>query len=110
MLDTRYEYLPESLLKVGISLESIGISELAWEYETALDVINFLEEKGFHILGGDVYSCKQNTVNSTCDSWYYEETSCNDFTENSKNKAIEYIIHYNNLNGNDYIYSIIFKK
>lgn len=110
MLDSKYEYLPQNLLEVGISLESIGIAELAWESKPALDVIEFLSGNGFHILGGDVYSYRENSVDSTYDSWYYNETNCNDSVENSKKRAMEYIVDYSNLNGDGYLYSIIFKK
>ncbi len=108
MLNTKYEFLPQELLSVGINLESLGIGEIAWKYEDALVVIDFIFRKGYPILGGDVYVYNKDTVEITCDSWYLDETDSKDFIQDSKNKAIEYINNYSTLNGVNYVYSITY--
>jgi len=108
MTNTKYAFLPQEILSTGFNLESLEISEMAWKSQTAIAVIDFLFSKGYTILGGDVYVYKNDSVEITYDSWYLNETVSKNFLQESKNKAIEYINKYSTLNGENYIYSIIF--
>ena len=100
---------PQELLSLGHSLESIGISEFAWKSEDALNVINFLVSKGYAILGGDVYVCTDKGFESIYDSWYVNKSVSERFIEESRDKAFEYIMKYTEINGSNYLYSIVFE-
>lgn len=107
-MNSKYAFLPQEILSVGISLEPLGISEIAWKCEDALVVINYITSKGYPILGGDVYSFNSDSIELTYDSWFLNKADSNDFIIESKNKAIEYINDYSKNNGISYIYSIIY--
>lgn len=94
---------------MGQSLESMGISEIAWKSQDALRVIDFLANHGYTILGGDVYTCIENGIQSTYDSWYINKSHSENFVRDSREKAFEYITHYKKYNGDNYLYSIIFE-
>ena len=108
-MNNRYTCLPKELLIAGQSLESMDISEMAWKSQDALRVIDFLANKGYAILGGDVYTFDKNSIESTYDSWFTNRTIGESFIEESKNKAFEYISEYSKNNGDNYLYSIIFE-
>ena len=108
-MTNKYTCLSKELLSSGQSLESMGISEMAWKSQDTLRVIDFLANKGYAILGGDVYTCDKNGIESTYDSWFTNRTIGDSFIEDSKNKAFEYISEYSKNNGDSYLYSIIFE-
>lgn len=108
IMNTKYSFLPQEILSTGINLEPIGIKEIAWKYEDALVVIDYIFRKGYPILGGDVYAYCEDSVETTYDSWYMNKTDSKDFVLESKNKAIEYIRNYSNFNGANYIFSITY--
>jgi len=109
VIDNKYTYLPKELIKVGHSLESLGISEIAWESQDALKAIDFLASKGFAILGGDVYTYDKKGIQSTYDSWYINKKVSESFIQESRKKAFDYIIEYVKDNGCNYLYSIVFE-
>ena len=109
MLNNKYSYIPKELLDVGYSLDSMGISEIAWKSQDALKIIEFLGNKGYPILGGDVYTLDKEKIESTYDSWYMNKSTTEDFVETSIKKAFEYIENYSISNGDKFIYSIIFE-
>ncbi|HOA81849.1 Imm40 family immunity protein [Acetivibrio saccincola] len=108
-MNDMYTCLPKELLSAGHNLEFMGISEMAWRSQDALKVIDFLANKGYVILGGDVYTCDKNGIDSTYDSWFTNRTIGGSIIEESRNKAFEYINEYCKNNGDSYLYSIIFE-
>ena len=105
----KYTCLPKELLNVGQCLEPIGIFDMAWKSQDALKVIDFLTNKGYAILGGDVYKYDENGIESTYDSWFINKTISESFIEESRSKSHEYIKEYRKNNGDHYLYSIIFE-
>jgi hypothetical protein len=103
--------IPIDLLKNSISLEELGIYELAWKRESAIKVIDNLFNNEYLILGGDVYSIKQE-VNLTYDNWFivHEGQDMDKFATYTKQKAVKYINDYYNLNGDEFCYSIVSYK
>lgn len=96
-----------------ISLADFGISDCAFAYEDIEQVLDKLCENKFVILGGDVYHQEQGRLKSTGDSWYYDCKSIvptQEEVKESRDKALSYINNYYELNGTEYIYSIIVKK
>lgn len=95
------------ILSNTIDLKSIGINEYAWKSKYALQIINFLTSNHYIILGGDVYEEKNNLIDFTYDSWYYDG---DDDIEKSRKIAYNYITNYILENGNNSYFSIVFKK
>lgn len=100
---------PKELIEFGYSLEPMGISEIVWKSEDAIKVIIFLTSKGYAILGGDVYSINEKGLKATYDSWYINKSISQSLLEESRKKAFEYISEYAKINGDNYLYSIIFE-
>lgn len=102
---------PKELIDMSKSLKNIGVLELAWNKENSIKVIDFLNENNYLILGGDVYKAIDGELNSTYDSWYFNKDkskSSQELLHESRNRAIEYINKYHEMNGQDYYYSIVF--
>src|SRR5690625_4975332 len=90
---------PSQLFEKGYSLEEIGFNEMAWKGKDVKRVIEFLVEEGFPILGGDVYTLKNEVFTPTYDGWFLnkdEGSSWEDFVLRSKEKALKYIDDYEN--------------
>jgi hypothetical protein len=104
---------PVLLFNSGKSLEQLGISGVAWDWENAIKVVEFLCSCKYAILGGDVYGVADDKLKVTYDSWYEnkdEKQSKERFIEETKNKAISYIKKYYERNGGNFYYSIVFDK
>jgi len=104
------EILPDKFVKSAISLNSLGVCGLAWEYSDFINVVEYLVKHNYLILGGDVYSYNNGKVNSTYDSWYIEKDAVilnSELLQQSKIKAISYVDLYNKKNGDNYCYSIV---
>lgn len=108
-MNNRYTYLPTEILRVGKSLDDMGISEITWKSQDALKVIDYLAKKGNTILSGDFYTYSENEIEPTYDSWYSNKSIRENVVKESRGKAFEYITEYNKNNGDDYLYSIIFE-
>lgn len=107
------ENFPEELVNLAKPLEHLGISEMAWDSDNAIKVIELLNKNNYAILGGDVYKMVNGNLDSTYDSWYFNknETKSNqEFLQLSSNRAIMYINKYNDINGQNYYYSIVFTE
>ena len=100
--------VPLSIYEKGIDLEPyLGVKEIAWDVDNALKVIDFLIGQKYFILGGDVYSIKNQLIQPTYDSWYILKEECINDINDAGNKAKEYILDYYKSNGGNYLYSIV---
>ena len=105
--------LHPSMIDSSITLEALGIDELAWRFEDVHHVIDYLVDNGYAILGGDVYSLLGNEINSTYDGWYLDRdviVTWNNYMVQSKVFAHEYINSYHTKNGEHYCYSLVYSK
>jgi hypothetical protein len=87
----------DSILDLGVSLESIGIKNWALNKTDALNAIKMLENSRIPVLGGDVYKLVGNAVEQTYDNWYCNQEageSNDDFLCRSLNTARKYIDDY----------------
>ena len=105
-----YDFFQEDLLTDSYDLESLGIHELGWKMPEILKVIEFVSQKNFTILGGDVYKINKNLLEITYDSWYIKNINDEDLISKSKERAINYINQYSKNNGSEFVYTIIFQK
>lgn len=103
-----YNEIPCSIKELGYSLSDLGINEYAWRKNEILKIIQIFREKGIPVLGGDVYELHDRRIQATCDSWYTEDEEKKDYIERSLEKTRLYIEEYENLNGNHFIYSIVY--
>ena len=86
--------LPRSILENSISLNELGIKEVAFDQEHVYDVVNWCVKNKITILGGDVYKINCSKVESLGDSWYFEPNNLKTDCENSCKKATEYVKKY----------------
>jgi hypothetical protein len=98
-MNTKECIFPKKLMEKVINLEKLGVVEIAWQKETAVEVIDFLCDNNYVILGGDVYQydIESNDINPTVDGWYTNQKDSTDwfqFVKESKIKAIDYINTY----------------
>ncbi|WP_045574929.1 Imm40 family immunity protein [Desulfosporosinus sp. I2] len=104
---------PEELSKNAKSLEHLGISEIAWDWQNAIRIVGFLCECNCAVLGGDVYKMTNYELNSTYDSWYInkdETKTWSEYVAESKDKAVSYLNQYHDRNGDEFYYSVVFKE
>ena len=101
------QVINERFHDIGISLTSIGIHEIAFSFNSVLQIINWCKDNDCIILGGDVYKICNNVISSTEDSWYYNPQEGLDNVLLSMEKAKSYIKNYDNRNGKNFIYSVV---
>jgi hypothetical protein len=87
-MKNRYENFPNHLLIEYIDLNKIGFNELAWRAPKILDVIEYLYNNNYYILGGDVYTINKNKIEFSYCGWH---TNSGDSRIDSKIKALNYI-------------------
>jgi hypothetical protein len=100
---------PKELIKLAYNLEPIGIAEIAWKSKDIIKVVDFFVDKGYAILGGDVYSLNGKELESTYDNWYINNPLSQSLLEESRKKACKYIDEHVKNNGDYYVYSIVFE-
>lgn len=106
-MDSLNNIISTELVKKGISLESFGISEYAWDSDNVKMVLSELADKKISILGGDAYRVVDNIIEMTFDSWYINDDGSIDFYQKSNDKAMDYIAEYEKNNCGKYIYSLV---
>lgn len=109
-MDTIWSKESDAILKVGRSLEDVGVCNWALTKEEALMALDRLETEGIAILGGDVYEMQRESLQSNYDNWYCdreENESKSAFVSRSIAKAREYIINYNLNRDKEYFFAIV---
>ncbi len=84
--------IPSELSGKAISLEHIGVSEVAWLKEDAFALIEHLDNEGKFILGGDVLSLETDGYRHNGANWHYNYEDGN--AHKSVEKARDYIKKY----------------
>lgn len=105
--------LPNNFIKKAYSLDIIGHFGYAWNKKNVLNVVDYLTQNDYIILGGDVYKINGKIILTTCDSWYYNidnRISCVDNINFSKNAAINYINDFYCECGDEYCFSLVVDK
>lgn len=81
------------------SLKHLGIDGYAFPEQEALKIVQICKLLLIPILGGDVYSLNDSTIEVLGDNWYYDRTpseSYYNYVQNSCNKSESYIRTYKN--------------
>jgi len=56
------------------SLKNLGIEGYAFPYQEALKIVQICKLLVIPILGGDVYSMNNSTIENSDDNWYYDNS------------------------------------
>ena len=70
------------------SLMDLGIEGYAFPYQEALKIVQTCKLLAIPILGGDVYSMNDSTIESTSDNWYYNRTSDESYYDYVDRKSV----------------------
>ena len=76
------------------SLKHLGVEGYAFPDHEALKIVQICKLLVIPILGGDVYSMNNSTIENSDDNWYYDRTpneSYYNYAQNSCNKSESYI-------------------
>jgi hypothetical protein len=87
----------DSILKIGFSLEELGVRNWALKRDDALQALVQLSSMRIAVLGGDVYMALGDSIEPKYDNWYCnpEPTeSDEDFIVRSVTMAKNYITNY----------------
>lgn len=109
-MDTIWSKESDAILKVGRSLEDVGVYNWALTKAEALMALDRLEAEGIAILGGDVYEMQIDSLQSNYDNWYCdreENESKLAFVSRSIAKAREYVTNYKSSRDAEYYFAIV---
>ena len=87
----------DAILSIGLSLEYCGVKNWALTRQQALLALERLEKYGIAVLGGDVYSVADNSIEPNYDNWYCDREggeSATAFVTRSIAKAKIYVSGY----------------
>ena len=86
--------VPKSLWRKAESLSVIGVEELAWHPEDAVQVLELLHPTAIAVLGGDIYLKRAEQFEACYENWYAEREPHEDlraFAIRSRSIAREYL-------------------
>ena len=92
------------------SLKHLGIDGYAFPDQEALKIVQICKLLLIPILGGDVYSMNNSTIENSDDSWYYDKTqseSYYNYVQNSCNRSESYIRTYKNHSCDRPLFSLV---
>ena len=95
------------------SLKNLGIEGYAFPYQEALKIVQICKFLVIPILGGDVYSMNNSTIENSDDNWYYDRTpneSFYDYVQNSCNKPESYIRIFKNHSCDRPLFSFVLEQ
>ncbi|NSZ15604.1 Imm40 family immunity protein [Agrobacterium vitis] len=89
----------DSILSVGIDLQSIGVNNWALSWNDAINSVQKFYDIGIPIVGLDVYFLKEKFVEQTYESFYVEKNpneSDGEFLFRSNKSVEKFLIRYKN--------------
>ncbi|MBT3321371.1 MAG: hypothetical protein HN392_03705 [Anaerolineae bacterium] len=94
--------IPPHLKGKEISLEHIGLSEVAWSKNDALDLLKYLEATDHFVLGGDVLALEVDHYQHNYDNWHFN------FEDGDAKESIEQAASYiNKYPAGDYAFVLV---
>ncbi len=96
-METIWSNKVDEILKVGLSLDNVGVRNWALTKGQALDALKQFLAIEIPVLGGDVYESIDGIIQSNYDSWYCDplpEETKSAFVRRSIEKAKAYIEEY----------------
>ena len=100
--------IPDEIYKTGISLEPMGSFGFAWKYKDIFEVLEYLKNNNYGILGGAVCEFDGETIFFNYDNWYLEQENMTwkEYVDASYEVTKNYIERYYEKNGDNYCYDI----
>lgn len=95
------------------SLKHLGIDGYAFPDQEARKIVQICKLLLIPILGGDVYSLTDSTIEDLDDSWYYDRTqseSYYNYVQNSCNRSESYIRTYKNHSCDKPLFSLVIEE
>jgi len=101
--------IPDEIYENGISLEPVGVFGFAWKYKDIFEVLDYLKNNSYGVLGGDVYKFHGERLFSTYDNWSLEPQGIPwaEYVNASYEMTKNYIERYYEKNGDNYCYDIV---
>lgn len=103
--------LSEELRARAISLDHLGVYEVAWIREDALSVISALRDTKWAVLGGDVLMQRDGAFRHSYDSWHSDRVAderCPEFVERTHRESRSYIERFPEKAGSLVAYVLVF--
>ena len=103
--------ISEALKSSAISLNDIGVADIAWPRAEALDVITQLHSTIWAILGGDVLAHTGRRYEYTHNNWHSGPApaeTCREFVPRSHRESRVYIERYPEPPESRVVYSLVF--
>jgi immunity protein 40 of polymorphic toxin system len=99
--------IPKDMRKSELSLESIGVNDVAWSRKDAISIAWYIHNNNYAILGGDVLVIKNNKISYTYDNWSIDKKINSnmiwqEIIDISLKITTQYILKYNEGNNNIY--------
>lgn len=105
-----FDLIPEKFRSSAISLETMGVNDVAWPRTIALSIVNILQRNNIAILGGDVLVKEKEQLKHTYDNWYSNRKTREpwiDFVVRSHDETVKYLRKYNDPENGTYAYTIV---
>jgi hypothetical protein len=102
----------ESILKDGISLESIGVNNWGFSKNQAIQILDVLDKLNIPVFGGDVFELEKENIRCNYDNWFCERLN-NESDENYKSRCIseakKYIMNYRSKSSGKILFTLVFE-
>ena len=94
--------IPPDLSSKAVSLQHVGVNNVAWEKSDALKVLEYYETQEIVILGGDVLAKKDGQYHHNYDNWHFDHENRN------SQLSIDYTRRYiNEYPEGDYVFAMV---
>ncbi len=93
------------------NLQELGVFDYAFPYCEAIEIIRYLKDEFYYILGGDVFKINGGKFSYADDSWYCERKkgeTASEYLNRCYKTALEFIQTRKEIK--NYVYSITFSE
>ena len=106
--NVEFAEFPLELQQNAIPLYDYNLNDVIWKEEYAVKFLDYLCERNYAILGGDVFD---NNYECTYDNWSVtrkKQQTWREYVLFSCEESKKYIKNFKLLNGDSYYYSLVF--
>jgi hypothetical protein len=104
-----FQGIPEHLAQTMIEVHG----QVAWEYPSVMEAIDWLSLKGIAVLGGDVLWQASDGLRFSGDNWYVSvdpELTWSDLVTMANQRAKEYIASYQRARDRKYLFRLTYQS
>lgn len=94
----------------GRSLRELGMREVAFAREDALQLLDLIKSRTLVVLGGDVFAERRGRLSQSGESWFFNPEPAKPREQNageSAERARSYIKRFQSLDGSDSFFSFV---